>query len=212
LRWFCRSSTIGALRDQHDVFQKTHQDLEVQFDGLWSSTSKASSDPEAPKASTSKGCERCYNLDLNALCDKSQPSKVDQVLVKFCDEAIWKENDHLKREIKRLEFEVNKLKKKTKVQPPQDNRSNMVKKLEKGRTTSKVASQQQSNQVHHKKEEKNLVDEKIQYARSTYLNARRPHIKSGTGYKTGDKHNSRVNTKGREFIKFTKDNIQQEKK
>jgi hypothetical protein len=106
--------------------QKTHQDLEVQFDALWSSTSKTSSDPEAPKASTSKGCERCYNLDLNAICDKSQPSKVDQVFVESCDEAIGKENDYLKREVKRPEFEVNELKKQTKVQPPQDNRSNMV--------------------------------------------------------------------------------------
>jgi hypothetical protein len=44
------------------------------------------------------------------------------------------------------------------------------------------------------------------------LNARRPHIKSGIGYKNSDKHNSRVNTKGQEFIKFTKVNVQQQKK
>jgi hypothetical protein len=42
----------------------------------------------------------------------------------------------------------------------------------------------------------NSMDEKIEYARSVYLNARRPHIKSGIGYKIGNKHNSRVNTKG----------------
>jgi hypothetical protein len=41
------------------------------------------------------------------------------------------------------------------------------------------------------------------------LNAKRPHIKSGIGYKNDDKHNSRVNTKGQEFIKT---NVQQEKK
>jgi hypothetical protein len=122
------------------------------------------------------------------------------VLVESCDEAIGKENDHLKREVKKLELEVNKLKKQTKVQSPQDNHSNMVKKLEKGRTAPKITSQ------HHKK------DENVEYARSAYLNARRPHIKSGIGYKTGDKHNSRVNTRGQEFIKFTKDNIQHEKK
>jgi hypothetical protein len=51
-------SSTGALQGQHDVLQKTHQDIEVQFDALWSSTSKTLSDPEAPKASTSKGCER----------------------------------------------------------------------------------------------------------------------------------------------------------
>jgi hypothetical protein len=44
------------------------------------------------------------------------------------------------------------------------------------------------------------------------LNARRAHIKSGIGYKVGDKHYSRVNTIGQEFIKFTKVNIQHEKK
>jgi hypothetical protein len=44
------------------------------------------------------------------------------------------------------------------------------------------------------------------------LNARRSHIKSGIGYKNGDKHNSRVNTKGQEFIKFPKASVQQQKK
>jgi hypothetical protein len=41
----------------------------------------------------------------------------------------------------------------------------------------------------------------VEYARSVFLNARRSHIKSGIGYKNGDKHNSRVNTKGQEFMK-----------
>ena len=81
-----------------------------------------------------------------------------------------------------------------------------MKKLEKGKTAPKIASQPPKKQV--QKEE----DEKIEYARSVFLNARRPHIKSGIGYKNGDKHNSMVNTKGQEFIKFTKANIPQEKK
>jgi cell division protein FtsB len=100
-----------------------------------------SSDPKAPKTSASKGCERCYNLDIDALCAQSQHSHVEQVFVETCDDAIGKENDHLKKEVKMLELEVNKLNKQTKVQPPQDNHRNVVKKLEKGRTTPKVASQ-----------------------------------------------------------------------
>jgi hypothetical protein len=40
------------------------------------------------------------------------------VLVESCDKAIGKENDHLKREVKKLELEGNKLKKQTKVQSP----------------------------------------------------------------------------------------------
>jgi hypothetical protein len=44
------------------------------------------------------------------------------------------------------------------------------------------------------------------------MNMRRPHIKSRISYKNGAMHNSRVNTRGQEFIKFTKANFHQEKK
>jgi hypothetical protein len=97
---------------------------------------------------------------------------------------------------------VNKLKKQDKVQPPQDNHSNVMKKFEKGKTAPNIASQPPKKQVQNEK------DEKIEYAKSVFFNARRPHIKSGIGYKNGDKHNSRVNTKGQEFIKFTRSNVQ----
>jgi hypothetical protein len=172
-------SSIGALQGQHDVLIKTHQDLEVRFGALWSSTSKTLTND---KVSTS------------------------QVSVETCEDLIAQENDHLKREVKKLKLGVNKLKKQAKVQPPQDNRSNTVKKLEKGTTAPKIASQPSKKQVQNEK------GEKIEYVRSVFLNTRRPHIKSGISYKNGDKHNSRVNTKGQEFIKFTKANVQQEKK
>jgi hypothetical protein len=128
------------------------------------------------------------------------------VSVETCDDQIAQENDHLKREGKKVKLEVSKLKKQGKVQPPQDNRSNVVKKLEKGKIVSKIASQPSKKQVQNEK------DEKVEYARSVFFNARRPHIKSENSYKNGDKHNSRVNTKGQEFIKFTKANVQQENK
>jgi hypothetical protein len=82
----------------------------------------------------------------------------------------------------------------------------MVKKLEKGKTAPKIASQPPKKQVQKER------DEKVEYARSVFLNVRRPHIKTGIGYKNGDKHNSRINSSGQEFIKFTKANVQQEKK
>jgi hypothetical protein len=47
--------------------------------------------------------------------------------------------------------------------------------------------------THHKKEERANIDEKIEYARSVFLNVRRSHIKNGIGYKNGGKNNSRVN-------------------
>jgi hypothetical protein len=107
-------SLISALQGQHDVLLKTHQDLKVQFGAFWSSTSKTSTND---KASTS------------------------QVSMETCDDLIAQENNHLKREVKKLELKVNKLKKQAKVQPPQDNRSNAVKKLKKRQTAPNIASQ-----------------------------------------------------------------------
>jgi hypothetical protein len=75
---------------------------------------------------------------------------------------------------------------------------------------SNLAPQQQMNATHHKKEEKANIDEKLNM-QGVFLNARRPRIKNGIGYKSGDKHNSRVNSNGKEFIKFTKGNTHQEK-
>jgi hypothetical protein len=78
----------------------------------------------------------------------------------------------------------------------------MVKKLEKGKTTPKITYQPPKKQVQKER------DEKVEYARSVFLYTRSPHIKSEIGYKNDDKHNSRMNTKGQEFIKFTKANVQ----
>jgi hypothetical protein len=104
------------------------------------------------------------------------------------------------------------LEKQAKAQPSQDNRRNMVINLEKEKTVPKLAPQQQMKPTHHKNEERANIDEKNEYARSVFLNARRRHIKNGIGYKNGDKHNSRVNSNGKEFINFTKGNTYQEKK
>jgi hypothetical protein len=151
--------------------QKTHKDLEVQFDALWSSTSKPSNNNEASTSQSS---------------------------VETCDEAISQENDQLKLEVKRLEQMVSELMKQAKVS------RNMVNKLEKGSNVTKRACQQSNKAQLLKKQQKGIEDEKIEYAISAYLNARRPHIKNDIGYKMGDKHNSRVNNNGQEFIKFTK--------
>jgi hypothetical protein len=82
----------------------------------------------------------------------------------------------------------------------------MVKKLEKKRTARHIASQPTKKQVEKER------DEKVEYTRSVFLNARRPHIKSRIDYKNGGKHNFRVNTNDQEFIKFSNANVQQEKK
>jgi uncharacterized membrane protein len=93
------------------------------------------------------------------------------------------------------------LEKQAKVRSPQYNRRNMVNKLEKGSNFTKRASQQSNKAQPLKRQYNGIEDEKIKYARMS-------HIKNGIGYKMGDKHNSRVNTKGQKFIKFTKANVQ----
>jgi chromosome segregation ATPase len=104
----------GSLQDSYNVLQKTHKDLEVQFDAIWSGTSNPSNNIEA---STS------------------------QVRVEISDEEIAQGNDQLKLEVKRLEQLVSELVKQAKVRPPQDNCRNMVNKLEKGSNFTKRASQ-----------------------------------------------------------------------
>jgi cell division protein FtsB len=60
----------------------------VQFGALWSSTFKTSTNGKA---------------------------SASLVSVETCDDLLAQENDHLKREVKKLELEVNKLKKQAKV-------------------------------------------------------------------------------------------------
>jgi hypothetical protein len=131
------------------------------------------------------------------------------VLVQSCDKATGKENDNFKLEVKRPEQKVSMLEKQAKVQSSQDNRRNMVNKLEKEKTVPKLVPQQQMKPTHHKKEERANIDEKIEYVRSVFFNARRSHIKNSIGYKSGDKHNSIVNSNRKEF---TKGNSHQDKK
>jgi hypothetical protein len=111
-------------------------------------------------------------------------------------DLIAEENDILKLEVKRLEQNVKVLEKQVKVRPPQVNRRNIVNKHEKCSNFTKRASQQSNRAQPLKRQQKGIEDEKIKYARSAYLNARMSHITNGIGYKMGDKHNSRVNTKG----------------
>nr|CAH66492.1 H0321H01.1 [Oryza sativa]CAH66516.1 OSIGBa0142C11.4 [Oryza sativa] len=85
------NGSLASLRDVNETLQekfvnldKSHKDLEVQFDTLWNSTSQPNvvSNPSNP--STSNGCARCYNIDLN-----SYATNVDAM------QALKKENERL---------------------------------------------------------------------------------------------------------------------
>jgi hypothetical protein len=75
-----------------------------------------------------------HSIDLsyvNSCCSQAKPSCDVHVPVETCDNLIASENDGLKRENELLKMELSRLKGKDNVQPSQDNRENMVKKLEK---------------------------------------------------------------------------------
>jgi hypothetical protein len=96
----------------------------------------------------------------------SQASKfsIEHVLVESCDDLIAKENDELKQEVEKFQRELYVLKEKNKVQPSQDNREDMVKKLENGSIVASSTSHQHAKTHKHKIQEKSKVGHtKIQH-------------------------------------------------
>jgi hypothetical protein len=79
------------------------------------------------------------SIDLsyaNSCCSQAKSSCDEHVHVESCDSLIASENDELKRENEMLKMELSRLKGKCHVQPSQDNRDHMVKKLEKRSTVT----------------------------------------------------------------------------
>jgi hypothetical protein len=70
------------------------------------------------------------------LVTQAKASYDEHVLVETCDSIIASEKDVLKRENEIWKMELSRLKDKGHVQPSQDNRDHMVKKLEKGSTVT----------------------------------------------------------------------------
>jgi hypothetical protein len=196
------------LKCSHEDLQDAHVMLQVSHEVVVTSVKHFQSHIQECTCSPNFVDPIC----ANACCSQSPQLNVEQINVDSCDDLIAEENDTLKLEVKRLEQKVKMLKKQAKVRPAQDNRRNMVNKLEGGSNFTKRTYQQSNKAQPLKSQHMVIEDEKIKYARSAYLNARMSHIKNDIGYKRGDKHNSRMNTKGQIFIKFTKANVQQEKK
>jgi len=71
-------------------------------------------------------------LCANNCCSQASQPSVEHVIVEICDDSITKENEELKEEVGRLKRDLIQLKGKCNAQPSQDNREDMVKKLEKG--------------------------------------------------------------------------------
>jgi cobalamin biosynthesis Co2+ chelatase CbiK len=97
----------------------------------------------------------CSQIQVNLSCandclSQASQSSIEHVLVESCDDLIAKENDELKQEVEKLQRDLYVLKGMSKVQPSQDNREDMVKKLKKGSTATR-STPQQHTMIHRNK-------------------------------------------------------------
>jgi len=129
---------------KHMKLQKRHGDLLCSHKELIDSYALLEETHEAMlatvKSSQPHTCTCApQSIDLscaNSCCSQAKPSCDEHVLVETCNSLIASENDELKRENEMLKMELSRLKGKGHVQPSQDNRDHMVKKLEKGSTVT----------------------------------------------------------------------------
>jgi hypothetical protein len=155
------------ITSEHMDLQTTHKELEGSHEKLVESYAALDVSHEVVMTSVkfyqppTHTCT-CSHVEIISFCDKrcsqATQSCVDKVVVESFDDLIAQENDELKREVEKLQLELTKLKSMVQVQPSQDNRVTMVKKLEKGSNATTSAPQQ--GQIKKKKiqvKEKRLV-------------------------------------------------------
>jgi hypothetical protein len=133
------------MQKDYEMLKCSHEDLQDSYVMLQVShevvvISVKHSRPHTQKCTCSSNFVN--SICANACCSQSQQSSVEQIYVDSCDDLIAEENDLLKLEVQRLKCEVVKLKEKSLGQPTQDNRDNMVNKLELGTTVTRPSSQQ----------------------------------------------------------------------
>ena len=143
---------VESLTSKHVALQGTHKELEHSYEKLAESHAMLGIAHEVVITSVKSyqplthTCT-CSQVQIMLSCDKpccsqATNSYVEHVVAESCDDLITEENDELKREVEELKIEMIKLKSKGQVQPSEDNRDNMVKKLEKGSNSTTSAPKQ----------------------------------------------------------------------
>ena len=75
----------SELQERHSCLEDINKDLEVSYNTLWESTKSSSKAKLDSNASTSKGCSKCYDHDINACAtnlfklEEAIKSKNDQI-------------------------------------------------------------------------------------------------------------------------------------
>ena len=138
---------VESLTSKCVSLQGTHKEFEYSYEKLADShamlevahevviTSVKSYQP-LPHTCTCSQASIMLSCD-KLCCSQSTNTCVEHVVAKSCDDLIAEENYQLKQEVEELKMKMTKLKCKGQVQSFQDNRYDMMKKLEKGsnRTT-----------------------------------------------------------------------------
>jgi hypothetical protein len=155
---------LAKLTSEHTVLQANHDELEHSYEKLVNSYATLEIAHEVVLSSVksiqppSHTCT-CSQAQVNLSCandylSQASQSSIEHVLVESCDDLIAEENGKLKQEVEKLQKDLCVLKEKSQVQPSQDNRESMVKKLEKGSTVTRSIPQQ------HTMTHRNMIQEK----------------------------------------------------
>jgi hypothetical protein len=87
---------LNILQEKNNALKTRNEELEEQFSTLWDRTSYLTKASEISNASTSKGCDKCYNIDLEACATnltnmkamKKEIARLNNIIASGCmDEA-----------------------------------------------------------------------------------------------------------------------------
>ena len=124
------------------LLSKEHEELKLKFESINDTNDSLEMKQTIPCAipiSRVDASTSCIDLIDDSCSNPCNEKCNENVVVESCDDLIAKENDELKQEVERLMKDLYRLKGKgieSNVQPSQDNREDMVKKLEKGSTVT----------------------------------------------------------------------------
>ncbi|KAG2538944.1 hypothetical protein PVAP13_9NG368828 [Panicum virgatum] len=129
---------LDELTSKHMDLQNLHQKLKCSNDQLVDSfvNLEVAHEVIVTMVKSYKKIDNTCSQNEN----KEKQSWYEQVIVEDCNDDLALENEVLKQEVERLSQDLSKLKGKSVVQPSQDNRETMVKKLEKGSTCYKCSN------------------------------------------------------------------------
>src|SRR6185312_3423524 len=134
------ATNFEDLMCKFKLLSKEHEELKLKFESINNDSLEIKQTiPCAIPISRIDASTSCIDLIDDSFSNPCNEKCYVNVVVESCDDLIAKENDELKQEVERLMKDLHRLKGKSiesNVQPSQDNRENMVKKLEKGSTVT----------------------------------------------------------------------------